>query len=150
MAFLEVVPLVGYRFLAAFLGGSQQAPFDMRCQSISGITAELKTDVIEEGGENLFTNHRANNMRYDNLIIKRGLIGSLMSWEFDAVMNGFARSSQDVLVTLLNEQDIPVLGWLFQQAHPVKWSVSDLDAEQKGVMVDTMELAYARLQMIKV
>jgi phage tail-like protein len=151
MSLLAPTPLVGYRFLAAFLGSASQAPFDMRCQRISGLTSTLKTEVITEGGESIFMNYRADVLQYDNLVIKRGLIlGTLVNHQFDKIMSGFASYSQDILVTLLDDEEQPSAGWLFQQAYPVKWSISDLDAEQPGILIDTLELAYARLQVLKV
>ena len=36
------------------------------------------------------------------------------------------------------------------KAWPVKWATSDLDAEQPGLVIDTMELAYARMQVLRV
>jgi phage tail-like protein len=151
VSLLTSAPLAGHRFLATFLGGINKPPFDMRCQHISGLTSALKTEVITEGGENIFTNHRANTLQYDNLVIKRGLVlGSVLHREFDKIMAGFSSYSQDVLVTLLDDQYLPLTGWLLQQAYPVKWSLSDLNAEQPGILIDTLELAYARLQVLKV
>jgi phage tail-like protein len=54
------------------------------------------------------------------------------------------------MVTLFNEKSIPLAGWFFTKAYPVKWSVSDFDAEANGVVIDTMELAYTRFQIIRV
>ena len=40
--------------------------------------------------------------------------------------------------------------WLFMKAFPVKWSTSDLDAGQAGLVIDTLELAYGRMQLLRV
>ena len=36
--------------------------------------------------------------------------------------------------------------WLFMDAYPVSWSSSDLDAAKAEVLIDTLELAYTRMQ----
>jgi len=49
-----------------------------------------------------------------------------------------------VLVTLLDNTRIPIAGWLFMKAYPVKWSVSDLDADANSVVIEHMDLTYQR------
>ena len=36
------------------------------------------------------------------------------------------------------------------KAYPVKWATSDLDANQPGLVIDTLELAYTRMQILRV
>ncbi len=56
----------------------------------------------------------------------------------------------NVLVSLLDEESLPIANWLFLKAYPVKWSVSDLDATASAVVIDTMELAYTRFQSVRI
>jgi phage tail-like protein len=58
-------------------------------------------------------------------------------------------SPSNVLITLFNESGVPIGGWVFKKAYPVKWSVSDLDAQSDSVLIDTMELAYSSFEMIR-
>ncbi|NEO88150.1 MAG: phage tail protein [Spirulina sp. SIO3F2] len=149
---LTQTPPVGFHFLATFLiGGLLPNPLDIRFQKISGITSTIETSEIKEGGENLFNHHLPNRVTYDNLILERGMvIGSLLNLEFNAAMSFMTFSPSNVLVMLLNDSSIPVANWLFQQAYPVKWSVSDLDASNNAIMIDTMELKYSRLQHLRI
>ncbi|NES68523.1 MAG: phage tail protein, partial [Okeania sp. SIO2D1] len=91
-----------------------------------------------------------NHVTYNNLILERGMvIGSLLNIEFNVAMSSMKFAPSNVLVTLLNENSFPLYGgWLFKRAYPVKWSTSDLDANNNSVVIDTMELAYSRLQRI--
>ncbi|MEM8639438.1 MAG: phage tail protein [Cyanobacteria bacterium P01_G01_bin.54] len=143
---------VGFNFLATFLiGGIVPNPLDIRFQKISGMTSTIETSEIKEGGENLFNHHLPNRVTYDNLVLERGMvIGSLLNLEFNAAMSFMSFSPSNVLVMLLNASGIPVANWLFQQAYPVKWSVSDLDASNNAIMIDTMELKYSRLQNLRI
>ena len=87
----------------------------------------------------------------DNLVLERGfVVGSPLNIEFNVAMSTMEFAPSNVLVILLNEDSIPIAGWLFQRAYPVKWSISDLDANNNGVVIDTMELAYARFQSLRI
>jgi phage tail-like protein len=55
-----------------------------------------------------------------------------------------------VLITLLSESKLPLAAWLFLKAYPVKWSTSDLTATDAALVIDTLELAYTRMQILRV
>ena len=81
--------------------------------------------------------------------MERGLvIGSLLNLEFNIAMSSMRFSPSNVLVILLNENSSPISGWFFLRAYPIKWALSDLDANQNAVAITTMELAYARFQTV--
>ena len=58
-------------------------------------------------------------------------------------------SASNVLVTLFDDRGTPTAGWMFLKAYPVRWATSDLDAKQSGIVIDTMELAYTRMQILR-
>jgi len=85
------------------------------------------------------------------LILERGMvIGSLLNMEFNRALSQFKFAPSNVMVTLFGEDKAPLAAWLFIKAFPVKWSTSDLDAQEKGLVIDTMELAYSRMQILRV
>jgi phage tail-like protein len=45
-------------------------------------------------------------------------------------------------VHLLNNKHEPLVVWDFDRAWPVKWVVSDLKAQDSGIVVETIEIAY--------
>ncbi|MFK0733589.1 MAG: phage tail protein [Gloeotrichia echinulata GP01] len=145
-------PPVRFYFLVSFLiGGILPNPLDIRFQKVSGISAEIETQPITEGGENVYSQSLPTKVNYSNLILERGMvIGSPLSAEFSIAMSSMRFSPSNVLVMLLNEKNAPLVSWLFQRAYPVKWAVSDLDANENDVVIETMELAYARFQTVRV
>lgn len=149
---LTQAPPVSFYFMVTFLlGGILPNPLDIRFQKVSGMKSTIETTEVKEGGENLFTHHLPDRVTYENLVLERGMvIGSLLNLEFNAAMSFMAFSPSNVLVILLNHSNIPISSWLFQNAYPIKWSVSDLDATQNSVVVDTMELKYSRLQSLRI
>ena len=145
-------PILGFRFgVYFFAGGGIPNPLDIRFQKVSGISAEVKTTTVNEGGQNLYTHRLPEQVEYGNLVLERGMvIGSPMNIEFNAALSLFKFSPSNVTVILFGEDNAPLTAWLFSKAYPVKWATADLNADDKNVVIDTMELAYTRMQILRV
>ncbi len=145
-------PPVGFHFAVVFfMGGTAPNPIDMRFKKVSGLTSEIETITYKEGGENLYTHRLPNRVSYNNLLLERGmLVGSPLNIEFNVAMSSLKFSPGNALVALLNDEGLPLAGWLFWKTYPVKWSVSDLAADVNGVVIETMELAYTRFQVLRI
>jgi len=149
---MELSNILGFRFgVFFFAGGVVPNPLDIRFQKVSGLSAEVKTTTVEEGGQNLYTHRLPERIDYQNLVLERGMVvGSPLNVEFNVVMTLFKFCPSNVLVTLFDENKDPVSGWLFIKAYPVKWSTSDLDAKENSILIDTLELAYTRMQILRI
>jgi phage tail-like protein len=135
-------PPVGFHFRVDFsLDGAQQG--DARFQEVTGLTAEIGLEEIAEGGENRFVHRLPARSKYGNITLKRGLLSGsgLIDWFRNAVEHHEFKPI-DVMVTLLNEDHEPLMGWSFVKAWPVKWIVSDFKAQENAVVIETIELAY--------
>jgi len=150
------LPLVGnpplaFRFGVLFLiGGVLPNPLDILFQKVSGIGSTITTTTVEEGGQNLYSQLLPKKVQHDNLVLERGLVvGSPLVIEFTAAMSLFKFKPSNVLVNLLDNTRIPIASWLFLKAYPIKWSVSDLDATSNTVVIEHLELAYQRMQSIR-
>jgi phage tail-like protein len=143
---------LGFRFgVFFFAAGVVPNPLDIRFQRVRGLSATVKTTSVTEGGQNLYTQKLPERVDYGNLVLERGkVVGSPLNIEFDAAMTTFKFAASNVMVTLFDESAIPVSAWLFIKAYPVRWSTSDLDATEKGLVIDTLELAYARMQIMTI
>lgn len=143
---------LGFRFGVFFFAlGAVPNPIDIRFKKVRGLTATVKTTPLPEGGQNLYTQHLPVGVEYGNLVLERGMVvGSPLNIEFNAAMTLFKFAPSNVLVTLFNESALPVSAWLFIKAFPVKWSTSDLDASEKSVLIDTLELAYSQMQIMRI
>jgi phage tail-like protein len=144
--------ILGFRFSVQFLaGGLVPNPLDLRFQKVSGLSAEVETEDVNEGGQNLYSHRLPTRVKYNNLTLERGMvIGSPLNVEFNAAISLFKFVTSSVLVTLLAESKAPLAAWLFLKAYPVKWSTSDLNATDNSVVIDTMELAYTQMQIMRV
>ena len=145
-------PIIGMRFSVLFLaGGVLPNPLDVRFQKVSGLSAEVETETVQEGGQNLYTQKLPKGIRYNNLVLERGMVVvSPLNLEFNASMSLFKFSTSNVLITLLGENKLPLAAWLFLKAFPVKWSTSDLTATDAALVIDTLELAYTRMQILRI
>jgi phage tail-like protein len=144
--------VLGFRFgVFFFAGGVLPNPLDIRFQKVSGLSQEISTEPVTEGGQNAYTQLLPKAVSHGNLSLQRGLIlGSPLNVEFNIAMSMFKFFPSNILVTLFSEEKIPVAGWLCLNAYPVKWSTSDLDATEKTVVIDTLELAYGRMQNMRI
>ncbi|MCB9304639.1 MAG: phage tail protein [Lewinellaceae bacterium] len=145
-------PPVAFHFMVVFFaGGVLPNPLDIRFQRVSGLSAEINTETYEEGGQNLYSHRLPGRASYSNLVLERGMaVGSILAAEFNAAMSGFQFYPSNVMVMLLDEDSMPINSWLFLKAYPVRWSVSDLDANSNQIVIETMELAYTHFFNIRI
>ncbi len=144
--------LLGFRFGVLFLvGGLVPNPLDLRFQKVKGLSARVETTSLQEGGQNLYTQQLPTGMKQGTLILERGMVvGSPLNLEFVATMSLFSFSPCNVMVFLFNESSVPVACWLFNNAYPLSWTTSDLDASEKNIVIDTMELAYQNMTILRI
>jgi phage tail-like protein len=123
--------------------GSSQDPNEARFQSVSGLSVEYDTEEYKEGGENRFTHKLPVRTKYNDLVLKRGmLIGSdVVTWFLGALRERIFEPKM-VHVILMNERSEPLRTWNVAHAVPKKWTVSDLNANENSIVVETLELTY--------
>lgn len=135
-------PPVSFHFKVEFTGISSQES-DIQFQSVAGLSVDIETEEFAEGGENRFKHKFPVRTKFPNLVLKRGMVtdSKLIDWCRDAI-EGFLFQPIDLTVKLLNEEHEPLVTWNVVNAYPVKWNVSDLNAEENKIAIETIELAY--------
>ena len=113
------------------------------------MTRELETEQLKSGGENRFTFKLPTRGQYPNLVLKKGLFvdSGLAGWVNDAILN-FDIQPATVIVSLLNENQEPLQAYKCVNAYPQKWSISDFNAQESQILVETMELYYQYFTVI--
>ncbi len=146
----DYYPPVGFHFRVDIDGITADGS-DIRFQEVSGLNANVGEFTYNEGGENRFVHRMADRMTYENLSLKRGmLIGSkLIAWFRDAV-EAFSFDPKDITVTLLNAEHQPLEAWNFVKAYPVKWSISNFNAQQNEIVIETIELRFQYFRRLEV
>lgn len=142
-------PPVGFHFLVEFEGlGSQEK--DHQFRSVSGLSVDIETEEIAEGGENRFKHKLPVKTKYPNLTLKRGMLidSAVIDWCRDAIEN-FSFKPVNLTIKLLNEEHQPLVSWSVVHAYPVKWTVEDFNAEESKLVVENFELTYNYFTLIK-
>lgn len=133
---------VAFSFLVTVDGinGTYEGSF----QDVSGINVKLGAETIKEGGENHFEHRLPNPPKYENLVLKRGMVldSGLITWARKAVER-FNISTKTVVVSLLDKTVSPIASWTFYNAYPVALSVSEFKAQDNNIVIETLELSYA-------
>ena len=85
-----------------------------------------------------------------SLSLKRGLFidSGLIQWVRDAIEHLDIKTAT-VLVSLLNEQHAPLITYRCVHAWPQKWAVSDFNAENSQIVVESLDLAYQYFTIVK-
>ena len=144
---LNYYPPVAFYFRVEFAISSNS--HDTRFQSVSGLTVEYDVETYKEGGENRFVHKLPGRTKYNDLVLKRGLLNdsTVIDWCKQAFQNREFRPS-DVTVSLLDERGTPLKTWKIVKAWPKKWSVSDFNSTANEVVVESLELSYSYFEVI--
>lgn len=144
--FFIATPPLAFRF------GVLVTPFitDIFFQKVSGLSMTIETKLMQEGGQNGYTQQLPTGITNENLVLERGMLrlSPLSSALMDTSISKFNFTPSLILVTLLDHANLPIRIWSFKNAYPVKWSVSDLDADSNSVVIERMEFYYQSQQVI--
>jgi phage tail-like protein len=140
MAFYH--PPKGFHFKVDVLGLAANDN-DVRFTEVAGLAMELGTEEIAEGGENRFLQKYPVRSKYPDLVLKRGLLVSseIITWIRDCIED-FKITPKNIDVKLLNDDHEPMLTWHLVNAYPTKWSVSDLNATNNAIVVESLQFFY--------
>ena len=141
-------------FGVTFLDGADK--MDYSFTSVRGLEKELQFEEISEGGVNNFSYRLPKPAKSKNLVLKRALrpVGKddgLTQW-VKAAVDDFSFRKKTIQVSLLKidekaedgqKEGIPVKTWEFYDAYPVKYSLTDFDAEKNELVFETLEFAYS-------
>ncbi len=132
-------PPLGFHFKVEFT----HIPGEFQFQSVSGLSVELETEALAEGGENRFKHKLPVRTSFPNLVLKRGVLvnSELVKWCRKAVEE-YDITPVDLTISLLNEKHEPLMTWNVVHAWPVKWAITDFNAEQNNIAIESIELAY--------
>jgi len=134
--------------------------FETRFQSVTGLSVDMQTETLKEGGENRFEHILPVRTKYSPLVLKRGLVkdSKLTDWFNEALLN-FNIQPLNVLVDLLHikrndperepEDKETLMSWKVINAWPKNWSLSEFNAEQSAIAIETLELNYSYFELMK-
>lgn len=134
--------MLNYRFKV--LIDNQVASFS----KISGLTMDVETEMIAEGGHNAFgyivevPAKASKTLRLEGGIYKNS--NSLL----ERLRPGM-RLKQGLVIMVLGAYGNVQIKYSAERAYVTKWEVSELNAESGQVLIHTFEIAYTQLKIIK-
>ena len=138
-------PPAAFHFTVTF--GTATRDADCSFREVGGISAEMETETVVEGGENRFVHQLPKAVKRQRLVLKRGVapFGSrLVTWCREVLEGDLARSVNPMTmhVHLLDEKGEPLRSWSFENAFPVKWEVEPFQSDKNEVALERIELTY--------
>lgn len=135
-------PFAGFHFSVVF-ELLPQFPNDIKFQSVSGLSVSTQFDPWPEGGENRFVHQLPKGLQFTDLVLKRGkFLGSgILHWARAAVER-FEYSPTNLMISLLNEDHVPLCNWYVVGAVPMTLDVAGIDAMSGQVVIETLTLKY--------
>ncbi|HNW49655.1 MAG TPA: phage tail protein [Prolixibacteraceae bacterium] len=141
-------PLPAFHFKVVFT--SDSGSVDTSFQDVSGLSYEMGTEDVEEGGESRYVHKLPKATKHGNIVLKRAITSNsspLVKWCI-AVLEGDRSElivTTSLLIHLLDEKHNPVRTWTLNNAYPVKWTVEAFNSTKNEVAIETIELAYNTL-----
>ena len=137
-------PYSAFNFVVE-INGAQIAAF----QEVSGLDSENTPIEYREGADRLNSVRKLPGMeKYPNLTLKRGLTGTTALWDWrKQVRDGGTAFPpvRDVVIKLQDEKHQDVYQWTLTNAWCSKLSGPALNAKGNEIAIETMELAYDRI-----
>lgn len=140
-----------FYFRVAFVSksGSFDAsyPADNSFLEVSGMSTEMQVDPYTEGGENRFVHQLPKGAKSSKLSLKRGIAGMdspLVKWCRSVLEGGFVEriQPQELDVSLLGADGLPLRSWSIVNAYPVNWQVEDFKSDKNELAIEKIELNY--------
>ncbi|MCG8474437.1 MAG: phage tail protein [Cytophagales bacterium] len=153
---IDWTPAVTFFFKVEIMGFKDVS--DYAFKEVSGLSVEVNSEEIKEGGENSYAWKVPVRASHGNLVLKRGLVkedSQLSKWVQETVISNYQKKLE------LKHLNISLLGigkndaveslalWRVLNARPVKWSVSDFDSMKNELAIESLEFAYTHFVKLK-
>lgn len=116
---------------------------------VSGLSVEIETEDLVEGGNNHFVHKLPKGMKWPNLVFKRGITNadSLFEWFAECSGEGLAKKGNKIerrggSIELKNAAGKTVRKWSFTGAMPVKWTGPSMAAGSSDLAVEELEVCH--------
>ncbi|RUS46156.1 phage tail protein [Cohnella sp. AR92] len=109
---------------------------------VTGLESEIVLEEFAEGGQNQFVHRLPGRVRFQPLVLKRGmtLTNELWYWYANVMRGSIERKSGSII--LYDEYDEEFRRWNFYDAYPTKWIGPTLNAASSEVAFESIELVH--------
>ena len=115
---------------------------------IDGLSTEIETVDYREGSSKTLSPVKiASLSKVSDVTLKRGLVADPQLYQWFDVQRSGVDTPRDVIITLLDETDKPVLRWILQTCRPRRIGWSRLGANSGEVAMEELVLSCERLTL---
>lgn len=112
---------------------------------VSGLGSQVEVEPKRFGGENEIEYKFFKNVKYNDLVLKRGIGDADALWDwYQAVLQGKIQHKNGS-IHLLDRDRNQVRGWHFTGAFPIKWDGPTFSATSNAVAWESITLTYQTL-----
>ena len=125
---------------------------------ISGLGVTVEVEELVEGGENGFVHRLPRGMKWQNIVLKRGVTDSdaLLQWLSECSGSGLERRKKDnytvplrtATITVHDAAGRPVRRWQLERALPVRWTGPRFSASAREPAVEELEVSHGGLRSV--
>ncbi|MEG3437618.1 phage tail protein [Pannus brasiliensis CCIBt3594] len=142
----KVYPLPVFHFTVTW-GGSSRGEFSVGFTEVTGLTQENQAIEYRDGSFKEFSAIKMPGLRkFNNIVMKRGVFkgdNDFFKWLTTVKMNTVER--RDIIISLRDENNNPVMTWTAQNAFPVKVEGPQLKAMGNEIAIESIEVAHEGL-----
>lgn len=112
-------------------------------QEVSGLTAQIDVQEVQEGGRNNTTRKLVGQGKFPNLVLKRGFANETL---LDTLMKFHnSKNRLNGTITLRSAKGDDLASWDFKNGIPVKWDGPQLNVSQNAIAIESLEIAHEGL-----
>jgi len=116
---------------------------------VSGLSVQVDVEEVREGGQNHYVHRLPGQMKWPNIVLKRGVTDSdsLFEWFSKTSGNGLAGQGNRLErktgeIVLVDAARRPLRRWRFVGAFPVKWTGPRLAAGSSDLATEELEFTH--------
>jgi len=136
-------PLPNYRFAVVILTGFAPNPVDLEFKEVTGL--KLSRNIVKNGG---FIGLDGENQQ-QTLTLKRGVFTAPSLLEEGNVTESLFWQTRllrkDLIISVMDEQYAPINAWLIGNAYLESWEWDGLNAENNGLLIESMSFKYDQI-----
>ncbi len=139
----RVDPYFGYNFMVE-LDGITRAGFK-DCSSLD--TSQDASTYREGTDKNPALRKIPGLVTYGDVTLSRGITSDRKLWDWKQKASAGTVERHDISITLLDDTGNPKITWNLFECWPTKWTGPSLDATADEIAIETLELAYERMEL---
>ena len=136
--------------LAKFSFSVKMGGLEMIFQEVTGLTSETQVIEYRNGNSKAFSTVKMPGIKkFGNVTLKRGIYsGDKAIWDKYNVIKMNTIKREEVVISLLDENNVAAMSWKLTNAFPCKMTVTDMKSDANEVAIETMELAHEGLVLV--